>query len=60
MMRQAKRNPEEILRRYVSRKYKDPQIVLKDMKKDIESFKEEIRTEISEITRQLINIKKRI
>ena len=59
-MRQAKRNPEEILRRYVSRKYKDPQIALKDIKKDVESFKEELRTEISEIKRQLKNIKKRI
>lgn len=30
------------------------------MKKDIESFKEELRTEIKEIKRQLTNIKKRI
>lgn len=59
-MRLGKLNPEEILRRYISRKYKDPQIVLKDMKKDIESFKEELRTEIKEIKRQLTNIKKRI
>ena len=59
-MRLGKLNPEEILRRYISKKYKDPQIVLKDMKKDIESFKEELRTEIKEIKRQLTNIKKRI